>query len=105
MATHVEKFTCPHRAVLGVLGAGFIAEECHDGAHVSHDSMFIVTELCSGGALGERILAQMAVKGWKVQRYSSHLLGQPVTLPTVPRLWRLGWTQRTRVDCQHRRIP
>ncbi len=101
----LKRFTCRHRAVLGVLGVGFIAEECHGGAHVSHDSMFIVTELCSGGALGEKILAQMAVKGWKVLRYSSYLLGQPSISPTVPRLWGVAWMQRTRVDCQHRRIP
>lgn len=36
------------------------------GADMSQESIFMVTELCAGGALGEKVLEQMAVQGCKV---------------------------------------
>lgn len=55
---------------MGVLGLGFTS--CSDisasngsSASVAQDSMFMVTELCSGGTLREKILAQM-IAGRKV---------------------------------------
>ncbi len=52
------------RSIVGVLGLGFTATE-GTGSGVERASMFMVTELCTGGSLRETILAQM-IAGRKV---------------------------------------
>lgn len=90
LKTHLSHMCC--RSIVGVLGLGFTATE-GSGAGVERASMFMVTELCTGGSLREMILAQM-IAGRKVyaDTYScledvvTHLLAyMPGASLTVPR--------------------
>lgn len=54
------------RSIVGVLGLGFTAK-AQASDSVMQESIFMVTELCSGGSLREKVLAQMVAgrrKAW-----------------------------------------
>jgi hypothetical protein len=53
------------RSIVGVLGVGFSAAPAGCSDSVVRDSIFMVTELCCGGSLREKVLEQM-VAGRKV---------------------------------------
>lgn len=61
---NTKRFTAGHRSIVGVLGVGFSAAAAGSDSVVKQ-SIFMVTELCSGGSLREKVLAQM-VAGRKV---------------------------------------
>lgn len=53
------------RSVVGVLGVGFSEAPAGCRDSVVRDSMFMVTELCCGGSLRDKVLQQM-IAGRKV---------------------------------------
>lgn len=65
--------TLQHRSIVGVLGVGFSEAPAGCSDSVVRDSIFMVTELCRGGSLREKVLEQMIAGRKVVYTYSQGL--------------------------------
>jgi hypothetical protein len=76
---------CVHsaaRSIVGVLGVGFSQAPAGASDSVVRDSIFMVTELCRGGSLREKVLEQM-IAGRKVRNQWSCFAHVPSVHDTV----------------------
>ena len=82
---------------MGVLGVGFSEAPACSSDSVVRDSIFMVTELCRGGSLREKVLEQM-VAGRKVliqlSTLDMELLGSPLGVLCCGRRCWSRWAAR-----------